>query len=78
MTTLASIRTNHLSLECPCGHQELIPVSYLLETLDGQTDVTTVVKNARCSLCKSKGLATFRIVFVGGSFVAMEGARQKG
>lgn len=78
MTELASISNNHLALECSlCGHNSQIAVADLLPRVGRDCTVQEVVRNARCTNCRVKGQATFRIVFFGGSGDAMLGARQR-
>ena len=76
MTTLDSIKSNHLSLTCSCGHHCLLPVEYLLQTLPADTPVKAVLGMSRCTNCGAKGQATHRIIYVGGSWEALDGNRQ--
>ena len=76
VTTLGTIQSNHLSLTCgACGHNALVALAGLLETLPPDTTVHQVVERARCSRCKRKGFTEMRIVYVGASHVALEATR---
>jgi hypothetical protein len=77
MTRLASISNNHLALKCEaCGHNSMVAVQFLIDRLGRETTAHEVVPKLRCSLCKTKGRASFVITFVGASGEAMLGARQ--
>lgn len=76
MTRLASIANNHLALTCDlCGHSALLPVTVAIEAFGKTETVHHVTKRARCSRCKVIGQNTFRIVYVGEGWHALEGAR---
>ena len=77
MTELQSISNNHISFECACGHSAKVPVSLFIEKYDKEAILNDVVKNARCTRCKTKGNAESRIIFVGGSVDAMLGTRTR-
>lgn len=70
-TVLGDIPEHHLAMECRCGHAELMPVRILLERLGGDTDLRIV---QRCSRCRQRGAVELRIIYMGGSWVAMTGA----
>ena len=77
MTQLNSITTNHLALQCRlCGHSAEIAVEDLIARMGSEVSAHYVARNARCSRCHVKGQTSFRIVYVGGSGEAMQGARQ--
>ena len=67
MTELQSISNNHILLECACGHSAKVPVSLFIEKYGKDAILNDVVKNARCTHCKTKDNAESRIIFVGGS-----------
>lgn len=74
MTTLGTIRANHLSLTCrSCGHNALLEVAGLLERLPPDTTVQQVLQKARCNRCKVKSNSDCQIIFVGGSLEALKG-----
>ena len=76
MTTLGTIRANHLSLTCrSCGHNALLEVAVLLERLPPDTKVQQVLQKARCSHCKVKSNSDCQIIFVGGSLEALKGGK---
>jgi hypothetical protein len=78
MTRLASIANNHLALTCDlCGHSALLPVTAAIEVFGREVTVCAATKRARCRRCKVRGQNTFRIVYVGDGWNAMEGARDK-
>jgi hypothetical protein len=82
MTTLGTIQSNHLSLTCrACGHNALVAVAGLLNTIPPDTTVQQVRQQARCSRCKVKGMNDCQTIFVGGSLQALKGsqsAKQQG
>lgn len=76
MTTLGTIRANHLSLTCQsCGHNALLEVAGLLERLSPETTVQQVLQKARCNRCKVKSNSDCQIIFVGGSLEALKGSK---
>ena len=76
MTRLASITNNHLALTCGlCSHSALIALTVLIEVFGREATVHHAAANARCTKCLVKGQNTFRIVYVGDSWDAMQGAR---
>jgi hypothetical protein len=76
VTTLGTIRPNHLSLICTaCGHNALVAVAGLLEKLPPDMTVQQVRQQARCSNYKVKGRNDCQIIFVGGSHVALAAVR---
>ena len=64
MTQLQTIRHNHMSLECVCGHGSMISVAELLKTLKPETTIYQVAGNARCKQCGRKGANDFRLHYV--------------
>lgn len=64
MTKLETIRNNHISLSCICGHSRLIAIKELLDTLPSDTTIHQVAGNARCSACGRKGDIDFRLHYV--------------
>lgn len=78
MTQLGDIPRHHIALMCEaCGHHghPLLAVSWLIEKLGPDITVHDVASRARCSNCRAKGRSSLRIVYVGGSGEAMQGAR---
>lgn len=76
MTLLRTIIHNHLSLTCKaCNHTGLIAVIDLLDSVAASTTVDQVVAKARCGKCRSKNVGEMRILYVGHSTAALEGAR---
>ena len=76
MTTLGTIRANHLSLTCKaCGHNALVAVAGLLNSIPPDTTVQQVRQQARCSHCKVKGMNDCQIIFVGNSLEALKGSK---
>ena len=64
MIPLATIRFNHLFIECGCGHKSVVPVAELLKRLSREADVHSVVASARCTQCGKKGGGDFRIIHI--------------
>ena len=64
MTQLQTIKHNHISLECACGHGSLVSVAKLLQKLKPETTIFHVVDNARCRSCGRKGAKDFRLHYV--------------
>jgi hypothetical protein len=62
MTKLGVIETNHLVLECRCGHSKLVSVADLLKKLSPEMTVKEVAARAKCSHCDTQGVETFRII----------------
>ena len=78
MTRLASIKMNHLYLSCSvCGHAAQIPVTALIDAFGPETSVHSATSRARCRRCKAKGQNTFRIIYVGEGWDALQGAKVK-
>jgi len=46
MTQLETIKLNHMSLECACGHGSMISVAELLKKLKPETTIYQVAGNA--------------------------------
>ena len=74
-TPLASIARNHLALECQYGHTSLIAVAELLPRHEALT-AEDAIRRMRCTTCGARAVREWRIVYVGASAVAMEGARR--
>ena len=64
MTKLDTVKHNHMSLECVCGHGSMISVAELLKTLKPETTIYQVAGNARCRACGRKGATDYRLHFV--------------
>ena len=76
-TLLSQIPEHSLSIECACGHSDLVPVARFLARPRPDETVHEAVARARCSRCGCRNVQGFRIVYVGGSAVALEGARSR-
>lgn len=76
MTLLRTISQNHLFLTCmTCHHKGMVAVADLIDSVGAMTTVHQVVAKARCSKCGSKNIGDLRILYVGNSSDALEGAR---
>lgn len=64
MTKLSVISNNHISLECNCGHRNMIAVSELLKTQSEDTTIYEIARKAVCVRCKRKGAKDFRLHYV--------------
>ena len=74
MIALSSIAQNHIVLNCRCGHVGMIAVADLIEVYGGDVDVDAVERVARCSKCKSKGITSTQIIYVGSNGIALQSA----
>ena len=74
MIKLSSISQNHLVLNCWCGHTGKISVSHLLEIYGGDLIVDAIERAARCSRCGGKTVKSLQIIYIGGSYEAIENA----
>ena len=75
--TLGDIIHNHVALMCRCGHSSMHSVADLLEVFPKETSYGYIKANARCTMCKQKGQAEARIIYLGGSHLALRGGDQK-
>ena len=73
-TSLSSVPTHHIGVECVCGHAALIPVAPALDRLGPSATVKDLLDRVRCHQCNARQIMQARIVFVGASDVAMQGA----
>ena len=64
MTALRTIKNNHMSLFCACGHSSMVAVKELLKTLKPETTIYQVADRARCTRCGQKSYKDFRLHFV--------------
>ena len=64
MTKLETVKHNHMSLECVCGHRSMVSIGKLLEKLKPEITIHQVAGNARCRSCGRKGATEFRLHYV--------------
>jgi hypothetical protein len=70
MTRLSSISDHEIAIErAVCGYAGLVFVAPVLAK--GDRTVAELVAAARCSRCRAKIVGTYRIVYGGGSDIAM-------
>jgi len=75
-TRLSVIPTHQLWLECACGHNGPVQVAAMIAKWGDQFTVGEAVDRLRCSACRTKRIKEYRIIYAGGSSVAMRGAEQ--
>ena len=77
MTQLQSISGNHISFECQCGHSPKVAVMDLIERHGREMQVNDLIRKSKCSVCGQKGKFHWRIIYIGGSGVAMLGTETR-
>lgn len=75
-TRLSVIPKHTLWLECACGHNGPVQVADVIAKWGHEISVGDVVDRVRCSACRTKRIKEYRIIYAGGSAVAMRGAEQ--
>ena len=75
--TLGDIPLQSYSLHVQCGHSSVHSVADLLEVFPKEMTFGNIKRNARCTHCRQKGQVECRILYVGGSRVAMRGGDQE-
>ena len=75
--TFGDIIHNHIAFMCRCGHSSMHSVADLLEVFPKETTYSNIKRNARCTHCRQKGQVECRILYVGGSDIAMRGGNQE-
>lgn len=73
-TKLSSIAWHHISIECVCSHQALVPVAPALARLGPDARVRDMLDLVRCNWCRARQVKAARIVYVGAFDSAMGGA----
>ena len=74
--TLGDIPLNSIAFMCECGHSSVHSVADLLEVFPKEMTFGNIRRNARCTHCRQKGQVECRILYEGGSDVAMRGGNQ--
>jgi hypothetical protein len=64
MTELHTISTNHISLECRCGHRSMLSISNLLMKVRPTMTVHQLASKDRCKQCGALGTVDFRLHWV--------------
>ena len=77
MTRTATITNNHISFECKCGHNSLIPVTAIIEKFGREPKLNVVVQKARCNRCWITNNAESKVAFVGRAGQTMLGTATK-
>lgn len=72
-TRLSSIPAHHIHVECVCGHSAEIEVTPLLQRMGNDATVRDVLALVRCSACHARQIRHARIIYSGGSDVALKG-----